>query len=199
MRRASTRLTYGTEQITEILTEAFIYSFSVDASGATCNVCAPPSGRISVRSPSQPETLLHKVIFSELLPMSQKREVSWSTDVNWESSHTGRPKAMPFSTSTSSDAGRDPVAGAAARQVAGGGPDEFSPRSVWESKAGSYSAQGSSSHIAEGHPTRRNSCPPSTNTQLWDATTKYLMRSLGTNDLRNGSCQRGSVVRKTRC
>ena len=57
--------------------------------------------------------------------MSQKREVSWSTDITLVSSPTRHPKAvMLFSTSNSSDAERDPVAVIASREAAVRDPNE---------------------------------------------------------------------------
>ena len=63
-------------------------------------------------------------------------------------------------------------------------PNEPSPRSIWEGKAGSGASQGSSSQTAARHFTQMNWCPPIKNSMLWDETTKHLMRSLGKNDLR---------------
>ena len=64
-------------------------------------------------------------------------------------SRTRRPNAMAFSASTSSDSGRDPVVVASSREVVGQDLDEISPRSIREGKAGSGSAQGPPSQMAE--------------------------------------------------
>ena len=116
--------------------------------------------------------------------MSKKRETCWSTAVSSVHTPTRRPKAMTFSASTSLDAG-DPAAVTASRISAGGDPVALSTRSHWRFKVGSGSAHRSSSHNnVERDPTWRNECPPSTNTHLWETTTKQLMRSLCKNDLR---------------
>ena len=152
---------------TELLFVASV-CFSVECLLRLVNICAPLSNKVSIRSPSQPQNFPHKASFSRYLPMSQKREVSWSADVIC-------PTATLFSTSTSSDAGRDPVAVTASREAAGGDPCELSARSIWEGTARSGSELGSS----EGRPTRRNEFPPTTNCQKWDATTKDLLQSRG--------------------
>ena len=84
-----------------------------------------------------------------------------------------RPKAMAFSTWTSSDAGRDPVAVTTSREVAEGDFGELSPRSIWEGKAGSGSAHGPPSHTAERYPLQSNECPPTPDNQLSDETTTH--------------------------
>ena len=92
------------------------------------NMCAPPSEKISICTPSQGQKFPHRALFSWYVPMLQKRKVNWSTDMTSVSSPTRRPKAMAFSASTSSDAGRDPVAATTSREVAGGDTGELSPR-----------------------------------------------------------------------
>ena len=83
------------------------------------NMCAPPSDKISICTPSQGQKLPHRALFSWYVQMLQKRKVNWSTDMTSVSSPTRRPKAMAFSTSTSCDAGRDPVAVTTSREVSG--------------------------------------------------------------------------------
>ena len=71
------------------------------------------------------------------------------------SSLARRPKAMAFSTWTSSDLGRDSVVVTSSREVVGQDLDELSPRSIREGKAGSGSAQGPPSQMAERETFRR--------------------------------------------
>ena len=54
----------------------------------------------------------------------------------------------------------------------------------WEARVGSGSAQGFPLR-RRAYPTKRNECPPTTNSQCWDETTSRSLRSLGKNDLRD--------------
>ena len=79
--------------------------------------------KISVRRPFQPPHLLHIAFFSRYFHVAETGSEREHRDELGKFDDKRRPKALPISMSTSSDAGRDPVAVTTSRHVAEGDPD----------------------------------------------------------------------------
>ena len=128
---SNTSARYATteEQVADILTKGSCTSFHWNDLMGLVTTCAPQSDKISVCCASQPQQLPHKALVFWYLPVSQKREVSGSTDINFVISVQ--------------DARKQCLCRRASLEAVEKDPNEPSPRSILEEKR-SGSAKGSS-------------------------------------------------------